>query len=190
MKNPVMTYLEQLREIALDQHGFVTFKQAVAEGIPGSQMALMSSRGRIERVVYGVYRIPQVPQTPFDLYELAVLWTGVDEACLSYETALMAWDICDINPDNIHINVSKRRRLRRKGGSNYIIHYEDLDSTRIVWWQGIPTADIPLSIEQCIFWGVPTYLLRQAIDKATSIGGLALWEQRQMLELLEERDSQ
>jgi len=44
--NEVTTYLEQLREIALDQHGFVTSAQAVAEGIPKVELPKLAARGR------------------------------------------------------------------------------------------------------------------------------------------------
>lgn len=93
----VVTYLERLREIALDQHGFVTAAQAVAEGIPKTELPKLAARERVERVAHGVYRIPQVPATPYDNWALAVLWTGAEEACLSHETALAAWDVSDVN---------------------------------------------------------------------------------------------
>ena len=67
----------------------------------------MAARDRIERVAHGVYRVPQVPETPYDLWALAVLWTGAEEACLSHETALAAWDISDINPERIHLTVGE-----------------------------------------------------------------------------------
>ena len=78
--NEVVTYLERLREIALDQHGFVTTAQAVVEGIPKTELPKLAARGRIERVAHGVYRVPQVPATAHDNWALAVLWTGAAEA--------------------------------------------------------------------------------------------------------------
>ena len=113
----VVTYLERLREIALDHHGFVTAAQAVAEGIPKTELPRLAARQRVERVTQGVYRIPQVPATPYDNWALAVLWTGAPEACLSHETALSAWDVSDVNPDRIHLTVNRNRRLRRAGGN-------------------------------------------------------------------------
>ena len=189
MKMPILTYLERLRDIAMDQHGYVTLSQATADGVPQPQVAQLSGRGRIERVAHGVYRVPQVPETPHDLFQLAVLWTGVPEACLSHETALLAWEISDINPERIHITVGKKRRLRRTGGEHYIIHYEDIEREQITWWQGIPTVDIPTSIRQCIEWGVPSYLIKQALERAAQTGGLLERERCSLTEKLTQRDS-
>ena len=79
----VVTKLERLREVALDQHGFVTTAQAVEEGISHAELSTMVARDRLEHVAHGVYRVPHVAATEFDQYQLAVLWTGASEACLS-----------------------------------------------------------------------------------------------------------
>jgi len=160
-----VTYLEQLREIALDQHGFVTAAQAVADGVPRTELPRLAARGRLERVAHGVYRVPQVPATAHDNWALAVLWTGVPEACLSHETALAAWDVSDINPDRIHLTVGARRRLRRAGGESYMIHQRDLDPQLRTHWDAIPITTLPTTIADCIAYGTPTYLIRQALDR-------------------------
>lgn len=184
----VVTYLERLREIALDHHGFVTAAQAVAEGIPKTELPRLAARQRVERVTQGVYRIPQVPATPYDNWALAVLWTGAPEACLSHETALSAWDVSDVNPDRIHLTVNRNRRLRRAGGERYIIHYQDLGTTQRTWWEGIPITDLPTTIADCINTGTPTYLIRQAIDRGGRTSLLPAAERNRLTQLLEHRD--
>ena len=87
----VVTKLERLREFALDQHGLITTAQAVGEGVSHAELSTMVARDRLERVAHGVYRVPQVPETEFDQYQLAVLWAGLPETCLSHDTALAAW---------------------------------------------------------------------------------------------------
>ncbi|QKJ19919.1 type IV toxin-antitoxin system AbiEi family antitoxin domain-containing protein [Microbacterium hominis] len=113
-----VTKLERLREVALDQHGFVTTAQALEEGVSHAELSTMTARHRIERAAHGVYRVSQIAETEYDQYQLAVLWTGAPEACLSHDTALEIWDITDINPDRIHVNVAAHRRLRRAGGNS------------------------------------------------------------------------
>jgi len=162
----VLTKLEGLREIALDQHGLVTAAQALAAGVSNAELSTMVARDRLERVAHGVYRVPQVAESEFDLYQLAVLWTGVPEACLSHDTALGVWELCDINPVRIHLTVGRHRRLRRAGGEAYVVHYEDVPPEHVTWWQGIRTVDVPTAIGQGIASGVPTYLIRQALDRA------------------------
>jgi predicted transcriptional regulator of viral defense system len=184
----LVTKLERLREVALDQHGFVTTVQAVDEGVSHAEMSTMVARDRLQRVAHGVYRVPQVAETEFDQYQLAVLWTGASEACLSHDTALSAWEVSDINPDRIHLTVARRRRIRRAGGRLYVVHHQDLDARQVTWWQGIPTANVPTAIAQCIASGVPTYLIRQALDRAGRTSRLPTSDAEQLAAALEARD--
>lgn len=185
----VVTKLEHLREIALDQHGFVTTAQAVEDGVSHPELSTMVARGRIERVAHGVYRVPQVPETEYDQYQLAVLWTGVPEACLSHDTALQAWGITDINPTHIHVCVARHRRLRRAGGQHYVVHYEDLTPQQVTWWQGIRIVTVSTAITQAITSGVPTYLIRQALDRAGRTSMLPQAEGARLTAELEARDA-
>ena len=77
-----------------------------------------------------------------------------------------------MNPHRIHLTVAKHRRFRRTDVRDYIVHYEDLDATQIGWWQEIPTGTPATGIEQCILGGTPTYLLRQALERAHAQGYL------------------
>jgi predicted transcriptional regulator of viral defense system len=181
----VLTQLERLHEVALDQHGFITTAQALVAGVSDASLAMMVRRGRLERIAHGVYRVPQVPVTQYDPFMLAVLWTGVDEACLSHDTALAAWEISDINPTAIHLTVAKRRRIKRVGGNGYVLHRENLTPEQVTWWHEIPIVTISTAIEQCIRTGVPTYLVRQAIERAVPTGGLLAADVDRLTEELE-----
>ena len=184
----LVTKLERLREVALDQHGFITTAQALEAGVSHAELSTMVARERLERVAHGVYRVPQVTQTEFDQYRLAVLWTGVPEACLSHDTALAVWDISDINPDRLHITVARDRRIRRAGGERYVIHYEDVQGQNVTWWQGIRTVDMPTAIGQGIASGVPTYLIRQTLDRAGRTSRLRAPDRERLTQELEQRE--
>ena len=181
MLDEPVTYLERLREVAIDQHGFVTTAQAQEVGVPLVELYKMAARGRIEQVVRSVFRIPQVPGSRWDNWALAVLGTGAPEACLSHETALAAWEISDINPDRIHIWVGRNRRLRRSGGDGYVVHHGDLAPEQRAWFQQIPITTVSTTICQCIDWGVPTYLIEQALGRAGRTS-LLLKSERELLE--------
>jgi predicted transcriptional regulator of viral defense system len=185
---PPVTKLDLLREIALDQHGLVTTAQAAGEGVTDKDLAAMVARKRLARVAHGVYRLPFMPVTEADQYQLAVLWTGAPEACLSHDTALQVWDISDINPTAIHVTVARHRRSRRQGGRGYVLHHEDLDPTQITWWEQIPTVTVPTAIRQCIATGVPSYLIRQALERAGKTSLLPAPERTRLTTMLEERD--
>ncbi|MDR1265203.1 MAG: type IV toxin-antitoxin system AbiEi family antitoxin domain-containing protein [Propionibacteriaceae bacterium] len=184
----IVTKLDALREIAMDQHGFVTTAQAAGEGVGSAQLAMMVRRGRLDRVAHGVYRVPQVPANRYDNWAKAVLWTGAPEACLSHETALAAWDITDINPDRIHLLVGRGRRLRRAGGERYVVHHHDLAPERRTWFERIPITNVSTTVEQCIDWGTPTYLIRQALERTAGTSRLPSQDRERLAQKLEDRD--
>jgi predicted transcriptional regulator of viral defense system len=184
----VRTQLERLRQTALDQHGYVTAAQALDEGVTHATLSKLVARDRLDRVAHGVYKVPQVPEGESDRYALAVLWTGAPEACLSHDTALMAWGISDINPDRTHLTVARRRRLRRVGGELYVIHHEDLTEGELSWWQGVRITDVPTTIRQCIQAETPTYLIRQALERAGRTSLLREADKRRLAQQLEDRD--
>jgi predicted transcriptional regulator of viral defense system len=118
---------------------------------------------------------------------LAVLWTGAPEAVLSHDTALDAYEVSDINPTSIHITVAKKRRIARQGGEGYTLHHQDLTDNQKTWWEGIPIVTLYTAIGQGIASKVPTYLLRQAIERGHQLGLLLDCEQAELMELLEKR---
>jgi len=183
-----LTIVDRLREVAIDQHGFITARQAKDEGINPVELVKLTARGRLERVAHGVYRVPQVPGSRWDNWALAVLWTGVPEACLSHETALAAWDITDINPDQIHVTIPKNKRLRRSGGDTYVIHHANLDPSQRTWFEQIPITSIPTTIADCIDWGVPTYLIKQALERTEGTSLLLRHDREALAQRLDARD--
>lgn len=178
---------DTLWEIATEQHGFVTARQANEVGVSKQALQMLIYRGTLERAAQGVYRFPQYPVGEHDQLALAVLWTRVPEAALSHETALDCYGISDINPNRLHVTVGKQRRFRRSDGQNYVVHYEDLDAQQIGWWQEIPTVTPATAIEQCIRYGTPTYLLCQAIERGHARGYLKASERDTLSERLEAR---
>lgn len=112
-------------------HGYVTLRNADDLAIDGYAVRMLAARGQLERVAHGVYRFPQFPAGEYDPYMLAVLWTGDAGACLSHDTALASYEVCDINPDRIHVTLPKGRRIRRRGGELYVVHHEDLAAEQI-----------------------------------------------------------
>lgn len=178
---------DELWDVAITQHGYVTAQQAVELGVSRDAVKQLVRRGALERAGFGVYRFPKFPASAVDRYMLAVLWTRAPEAALSHETALDVYGLSDINPHVIHVTVNKNRRLRRQGGDDYAIHYEDLDPSQLAWWEEVPTVTTATAIAQCINFGTPTYLLRQALVAGREQGRLTAVEQRQLSAALDAR---
>jgi predicted transcriptional regulator of viral defense system len=112
---------------------------------------------------------------------------GAPEACLSHETALAAWEISDVNPDRVHLNIARKRRLRRAGGEQYVIHRHDLAPGQLTRFEQIPITDVPTTIGQCIAWGL-TYLVRQALERGGKTSRLPRTDRERLAQQLEERD--
>lgn len=178
---------DKLWETASEQRGFITSRQATGAGVSKQALQMMVHRGTLERAAHGVYRFPRYPVGEYDQLMLAVLWTRVPEAALSHETALDAYRISDVNPHRIHVTVGKHRRFRRADGGDYVVHYQDLEPKQVGWWQEIPTVTPVTAIEQCLSYGTPTYLLRQAIERGYAQGYLKAAERDVLAEKLEVR---
>ena len=160
------TQLDRLRDIALDQYGFVTVRQAATIGIAGVELVKMHSRGRLERVAHGVYRVPHMPQTHFDQFQLAVLWTGDERTVLGHETALELWELGDYLPDKIHLTIPPTLRLRRAGGDAYVLHAENLSPADKTWCEGLPIVTPKKAIEQCIREGFSSAIITDTLTNA------------------------
>lgn len=161
-----------LWDVAAAQHGYFTIRDAKAEGIEPVTVRMLASRGRVTRVAQGLYRFDELPVSPQATFMEAVLWTGIPDAALSHETVLAVRDLCDVNPDRIHITVPRHHRIRRDGQERYVVHYQDLDTNDRAWWEGVPAVTAACAIRQCTTWGTPHYLLRQAINTGQRRGDL------------------
>lgn len=178
---------DKLWNLAVTQHGFVTAQQAKAMEMSTQSVQMLVYRGTLERAAHGVYRFPQYPINEHDQLMLAVLWTRVPEAALSHETALDAYRISDVNPYRIHLTVSRQRRFRRTDKEGYLVHHEDLLPEQIGWWEEIPTVTPSTAIAQCIDYGTPTYLIRQALERGHARGYLKAVERDALKQSLEAR---
>ncbi|TQO19752.1 putative AbiEi antitoxin of type IV toxin-antitoxin system [Rhodoglobus vestalii] len=169
-----MTLRTELWPIATTQYGFVTTQDVRELGFSAVELAKLASRARLERVSHGLYRFPELPQTERDDYMRAVLATGAPDAILSHDTALLAHDLCDINPEVIHVNVGKHRVRRSITGVQ--LHSDHISPGERTRWEGIPVVTVFTAIEQGIATKVPRHLLRQAIEAARARGQLTAAE--------------
>lgn len=160
---------EQAFDVAVDQHGFITARDLTALGIDAAHLRKWRARGQIDRATHGVYRFPQVPATPLDPYAQATLWPA-GRGVLSHHTALELHELCDVNPERIHVTVPAGYRPRRADGERYVVHHEDLRDTEVTWHDGVRIVTPAVAIRQGIDARVPTHLLRQALTAAKRHG--------------------
>lgn len=100
---------------------------------------------------------------------LATLWPA-GRGVLSHETALLLHELCDVNPDRIHITVPPGYYPRRRGGGLYVVHRADLHDGELTWLEGIRIVTPARAIEEAVATGVPPHLVQQAIGTARRRG--------------------
>ena len=131
-------YRDIVREIALDQYGYVTTRQATEAGVPSVELPKLAARGGLENVAYGLYRVPDAPPTAFDQFAEALFRAG-EGAYLHGDSVLALFGFADVNPRRVKVAVRKRTRpklppfveLTLVKNDVVIVHYEGLDSQTV-----------------------------------------------------------
>jgi predicted transcriptional regulator of viral defense system len=166
-----MTIRDRLVECAVEQHGYVTTRDARNLGIDPTQLRLLAGRGRLEHVGRGVYRVLVLPRSEHDEFAAAVAWT-LGRGVISHESALALHDLADVNPPRIHLTVPRNNHPRAAGGELCAVHRRELPGEDIIWVDGIPVTTVARTIVDCIAAGTDLYQLRAAIDRAEAAGSL------------------
>lgn len=99
----------KLYEVAEEQAGAFTAKQAEAAGYSRRLHHYHLSTGDWERVSWGVYRLRDYPRGEQDRYAELTLWSrdvqDRPQAVLGFETALRLHQLSDLDPAEIHLVV-------------------------------------------------------------------------------------
>lgn len=98
-----------MREIALDQYGYVTTKQAAEAGVPAIELPKLAARGGLENVAYGLYRLADGPAGPFAQFAEALMRAG-DGSYLHGDSVLALFRLANVNPRRIKVAVRRRTR--------------------------------------------------------------------------------
>jgi len=161
-----------LHERAVDQHGYLTTRQARELGIEAQRLEKMKQRGLLEPVSRGVFRFRDVPAGPLDQYTAATLWPLEVPGILSHATALDLHELCDINPSHIHVTVPASFRTTRTPPTVLRLHREDLAEHEITWHEGLPIVTVYRAILGSIALAVGWNFIEQALDTARRQGRL------------------
>ncbi|MCW2538319.1 MAG: hypothetical protein JWN95_44 [Frankiales bacterium] len=175
-----MTFRDELRDVALDQHGYVTTRDAARLKIPPIELRKLASRGKLENVARGVYRFPDLPREHGDEYAAAVLTAG-DDAYLTGLSVLALHELAQVNPRTIDVGTDKRVRLARPGAIR-VIRQNVPASDRTVY-VGIPSVTVARAIKDAIQTVMSTRLVQAAGD-ARARGLLTRSEHTEIVEKL------
>lgn len=166
-----MSYRNVLREIAHDNHGYVTTAGAGGVGVPAVELAKLAARGGLEHVGYGLYRMTDIPPTDDDQFAEATLRAG-DDAYLRGEAVLALLGLADVNPKTI--TVGTVRRVRRAMPAHVKLTQAPV-GTKVTRYRGIRAQQLSEALLECQ-GRVPGTRLRDAAAKARAVGLLTTAE--------------
>lgn len=168
-------YRDVVREIAYDNYGYVTTKDATAAGVPAIEMPKLAARGGLTNVAYGLYRVPDVPPTRFDQFAEALLRVG-EGAYLHGESVLALFDLADVNPRRIKVAVPRRVRAKLPA---FIELTQVPGGARTTFYDGLASQPVAEAILECR-GRIETERLLDAAKQARQEGLLTTSQWRQV----------
>lgn len=177
-----MTYRNELREIAMGNHGFVTTRQAVAAGVPSAELPKLAQHAGLESVSYGLYRFTDLPAEENDQAAEAVLRAGHGAYLYGESVLALHGGLADVNPDRVLVAV--HRRVRRDLPSFMSIVQGSPDDV-ITVYDGIPSQDVAGALLASRN-RIGDQRLRSAADRARAEGLLTAREFARLRERLTE----
>jgi predicted transcriptional regulator of viral defense system len=165
----------RLFEIAEQQQGFFTTKQAKAAGFAENTHPYHVQVGNWIREHRGIYRLALFPTADRPDLVLWALWSRNRneevEGVYSHQTALSLYDLSDVNPSKLHMTVPTDFRRNSDIPGILILHYADLSKNDVQTAQGFKFTRPLRTILDVIEAGtVERNFIRQAIRQAVDRG--------------------
>ena len=164
----------RLFEIAEQQQGFFTTKQAKSAGFAENTHPYHVQVGNWIREHRGIYRLALFPTADRPDLVLWALWSRNRneeiEGVYSHHTALSLFDLSDLNPAKLHMTVPTDFRRNSDIPGILVLHYADLPASDIQTAQGFRYTHPLRTILDLIEAGTvePNFIrqaLRQAVDR-------------------------
>jgi hypothetical protein len=165
----------RLFEVAEQQQGFFTTKQAKAAGFAENTHTYHVQVGNWIREYRGIYRLALFPTADRPDLVLWALWSRNRneevEGVYSHQTALSLYDLSDLNPAKLHMTVPAHFRRNSEIPGILVLHYADLPETDVKTGQGFRFTRPLRTILDLIEAGtVERNFIRQAIRQAVERG--------------------
>ncbi len=133
MPHPRREAAKRLFEIAEDQQGFFTAKQAKAAGYAENTHPYHVHAGNWLREHRGIYRLGNFPHSERPDLMLWGLWSrnraGAVQGVYSHETALSLYDLTDVMPAKLHMTVPLNFRRNSAIPPILILHRGNLSES-------------------------------------------------------------
>lgn len=175
----------RLFEVAEQQQGFFTTKQAKAAGFAGNTHPYHVRVGNWIREYRGIYRLALFPTMDRPDLVLWALWSRNRneevEGVYSHQTALSLYDLSDLNPAKLHMTVPKGFRRNSDVPGILVLHYADLPESDVQAAQGFKFTRPLRTILDLIEVGtVERNFIRQALRQAVDRGLITRQQIRNM----------
>lgn len=165
----------RLFEIAEQQQGFFTTKQAKGAGFAENTHPYHVQVGNWIREHRGIYRLALFPTADRPDLVLWALWSRNRneevEGVYSHQTALSLYDLSDVNPSKLHMTVPINFRRNSAIPRILVLHYAGLLESDVQTAQGFKFTRPLRTILDVIEAGtVERNFIRQAIRQAVDRG--------------------
>ncbi len=165
----------RLFEIAEQQQGFFTTKQAKAAGFAENTHPYHVQVGNWIREHRGIYRLALFPMADRPDLVLWALWSRKraeeTEGVYSHQTALSLYELSDLNPSKVHMTVPTDFRRNSDIPGVLVLHYADLPESDVQTAQGFKFTRPLRTILDLIEAGtVERNFIRQALRQSVERG--------------------
>ena len=165
----------RLFEIAEQQQGFFTTKQAKAAGFAENTHPYHVQVGNWIREHRGIYRLALFPTADRPDLVLWALWSRNRaeeiEGVYSHQTALSLYELSDLNPSKVHMTVPTDFRRNSDIPGVLVLHYADLPESDVQTAQGFKFTRPLRTILDLIEAGtVERTFIRQALRQSVERG--------------------
>ena len=166
---------KRLYEIAEDQQGFFTTKEAKSAGFAENTHPYHVRAGNWIREHRGIYRLVSFPRGERPDLMLWSLWARnrreANQGVYSHQTALSLYDLSDVMPANLHMTVPKSFRRNSEIPRVLVLHFADLPQSEIGSVHGVRVTKPMRTILDLLEGGeIPPATLRQVLREALRRG--------------------
>lgn len=166
--------LDTLFEIAEEQDGYFTAKQAYAAGYSQRMQSYHVANGDWVREQRGIFHLKHF-RDRLDDYMIWYLWSsnrqGKPQGVFSHDTALTLHEFSTWTSNKIHMTVPKRFRRFKKIPAVLELHYADLSPEFITVIKRVPvTTPLKTLLDLLISGYVPRHHLLEAMQQCTQQG--------------------
>jgi len=173
------THRRVLRDVALDQYGYITPTDAEALGVPAIELRKIAQRGGLDHSAYGLYRFADIPITEFDTFMEAVLRSGPD-AHLTHDAVLALHGLALVNPRRIR--VGSPHRVRRTLPESIEVIREHVAPDDLTSYEGIPST----TVRRALLDSRDIVMIDRLVEATEEAGRRGLVPRHQLTALLDE----